>query len=194
MSPIVTERLDSHLAPLLPHFRFSSSIMILSKGEYQMNKIIENYVPQDGGTVVKQVDKDGKLTGKEFRSTSWNTRFRPDGITGGCPRWLNQIVVADALEGANKGKNLIPPNSSTATIASSSPSSRDVTAVYVDSNGTKIREFRVPYVFVPYSQPSNHGTGWEIANEIWFSDSPFDPKTTKIDEAEAVCNAAPPVA
>lgn len=137
-----------------------------------------DYTPQAGGTPVKEVDQDANMVGRQFLSFQWNTRFRPPDRSDGCAQWINQIVVSEYKDGAKLGTSLIMPNS---TIASSSPYSRDVSVIVVDEKGSKIEEYVAPYVLVPCSQPSLT-QGVEVAQEIWLSQTPFNPSTTPINE------------
>jgi len=141
-----------------------------------------DYQPLPDGTPVKEVNRDGEVTGRVFVSSAWNTRERPAGRADGCDKWLNRIVVSETLDGANNGKALAAP---TGTIASSSPSSRDVYIIHVDEDGSVIEEFTVPYVLVPKSAPVS--AGLETAFEIWLSGEPFNPATTPVAELERTC-------
>jgi hypothetical protein len=142
-----------------------------------------NFNPLDAGTPVKEVDENGVTTGKTFVSRAWNTHNRPKHSEEGCPIWIHTIIVADTLEAANSGKALLK---NVATVASSSPSSRDVTVVYVDAEGKKLKEFKKPYLLVPHSEVPAGATE-PTAKEIWLSDKPFNPKTTKIAALEQSC-------
>jgi hypothetical protein len=148
-------------------------------------KLPAYYQPQADGTSVQEVDENGKLTGRQFYSNTWDTRDRPASSKQGCTQWLNQIVVSLTKEGAKAAAQMVTP---IATIASSSPSSRAVTAILVDASGKPMGEFTVPYVFVPKSRPAQDPkAGFEVAEEIWFSKVPFNPKETEIAKFESSC-------
>lgn len=155
-----------------------------------MNQNILNYNPPaspDVGTSVLEVDSNGNPTGKVYVARYWNTRCRPTGRTDGCPQWIDTLIVADTVQGAQAGRSLLPAS---VPAASSSPSSRDVTVIYVDSSGSKIRQFTKGYLFVPYSTRPASGSGEAEANEMWISDVRID--RPEVAAAERQCNGAGP--
>jgi len=142
------------------------------------------------GTTVKQVDADGNLIGGVFKAVSWSTRNRQV-AGGGCPQWLDQIVISQTIDGARAGAGLVGPSSAG---ASSSSSSRDVIAIQVNNNGQEVTRFVVPYTLVGrFAQPQKN-QALPVAEELWFSNQPFNPRNTQFLEAETACNAeaAPP--
>ncbi|HTU44466.1 MAG TPA: hypothetical protein VMF91_05360 [Bryobacteraceae bacterium] len=153
-------------------------------------EIMTNFTPPvstDVGTSVLEVDGNGNPTGTSYVSRGWTTICRPAGRTDGCPQWISTLIVSATVAGANAGNSLLP---AVATVASSSPSSRDVTVIYVDTNGNQISRFVKPFLFVPDSTPDPSGNGDEIANVIWISDVQI--QTPAVTAAEQACNAGGP--
>lgn len=103
-------------------------------------------------------------------SNSWNVRWRV-AAKGGCPSWIDQIVVGanqEVLNRTNIRAVEVP------SIASSSKSSRDVIATFLDEDGNEDRRALWPFVYVPRFKDSgvidkNTGKDIPIALELWFS-------------------------
>src|SRR5262249_12593648 len=78
-------------------------------------------------------------------SINWSTRWRASAGKGGCPSWIDQIVVAKDSKTANSTTVEAPQRIG---IASSSFSSRDVVAILLDKNGNEDTRVIYPYVYV----------------------------------------------
>ncbi len=122
-------------------------------------------------------------------SNKWSTRWRPP-QKGGCPSWIDQIIVAKDRSTLKKAK--VQPNGSPA-VASSSKSSRDVVAITLNDDGDEAARSVWAYLYVAKSHDSgvkDHITGLNIpiADELWFSSKPVDDPI--VAAAEAECNHA----
>ncbi|HTU44467.1 MAG TPA: hypothetical protein VMF91_05365 [Bryobacteraceae bacterium] len=147
----------------------------------------KNLDPLQMGTPVKEVDGTGKPTGNHYLSLGWSTRPRPTNRKDGCLQWIDVLIVSDTFAGAKAGAALLPPRTN---VASSSPSSREVTVLHVDNNGQTITALRKPYLFVPSITKISKADADGIANEIWISDTPIS--TPAVTLAEQNCNPVKP--
>ena len=150
-----------------------------------MKLSIKDVLPNPAGTTVKEVDSQGNLTGREFKSVAWSIRDQDPQNPGGCPTWIDKIVVSETVEGAKRGAGLIRE---AVVIASSSFSSRDLQAIHVDQSGQQIETFQVPYGLVAAvsANPPQDATA-PIAAELWFSQQPFDRTATPVAIMETRC-------
>jgi hypothetical protein len=145
--------------------------------------VIARVLTAPNGTVVKEVDSDGNLTGRTFWTFNWNAR--PQTRSEGCPQWIYQVVVGDSPDGAQSATALIPNDTS---VASSSASSRDLVVLHVDGDGKPVEFFTVGYGLVPRFLNSPVPKGQlPIAAELWLCNQPFNPKTTSVVGLEQQC-------
>ena len=120
-------------------------------------------------------------------SNNWSVRWRV-AKKGGCPSWIDQIVIADdpsVLKKTTVRAVQVP------AIASSSKSSRDVIAIFLDADGDEATRTVVSFVYVAKSHDSGipdriTGKNIPIADELWFSSRPVNDKV--VTDAEAECN------
>lgn len=153
------------------------------------------YFPDEtNGTPVKFTDTAGALAAHghdpgdpaQYITIDWTSRVRKPG-GGGCPQWIDYIVIGDALAHVVKARDqgLL---SDKMGVASSSASSHDLQVIYVDADGDIKKAFVVKNALIPATadipQPDQ-----PVAAEVWFCDQPFDPVKTKILALEAKCNA-----
>jgi hypothetical protein len=142
------------------------------------------------GTPVYDVSRgvdpgDKKLIGV---SRNWSTRLRASADKGGCPSWIDQIVIAP--NDATARKTTVKATQA-APIASSSFSSRDVVAIILNSDGNENQRAIFPYVYVAAFHDSGEidkttGKPIPIADELWFAQTPVNDK--RVTDAEAECN------
>jgi hypothetical protein len=59
----------------------------------------------------------------------------------------------------------------------------------VDDSGQEVKRFVVPYALVGRFAPPEKDQPLPVAEELWFSSHAFNPRTTKLQEAEKACNA-----
>ena len=131
------------------------------------------------------VDKK-KLVGY---SNNWSVRWRL-AKKGGCPSWIDQIVVGnnkDVLKKTRVRATQVP------AVASSSKSSRDVVALFLDGDGDEDHRVVCPFVYVAKSHDSGitdqiTGKNIPVADELWFSSKAVDDPI--VADAEADCNHA----
>jgi hypothetical protein len=145
--------------------------------------------PLPDGTPIYDVSggvEKGQLVGF---SKNWSTRWRL-AKKGGCPSWIDQIVIGqnkDVLKKTRVRATQVP------AIASSSKSSRDVVAIFLDMEGDEDHRGIFPFVYVSKFHDSGvpdkiTGKNIPIADELWFSTKAVDDPI--VEKAEAECNHA----
>lgn len=122
--------------------------------------------------------------------SNWSTRLRLPG-RGGCPSWIDQIVIAKDLTTANKRPLRAPQPH---PVASSSFSSRDVVAIFLDQDGKENERKVYSFVYIVDFEPSEKidpatNKPIPIVNEMWFSLSAVD--DPKVRDAESNCEGSP---
>ena len=126
--------------------------------------------PGPDGTTIKEVDATGTPTGKQWVTVHWSIRNQER--EEGSLQWIDRIVIGDTLTAARSNPELAGEDTA---LASSSISSRDVTAIRVGLNGETLEEFTVPYVLVGKANKKVTPEGPPpVAAELWFSNEPFD--------------------
>jgi hypothetical protein len=145
--------------------------------------------PLPSGTPIYDVSKGTDDKHKHFvgLSNNWSTRWRLE-KKGGCPSWIDEIVI-----GANAAvlkKTKVRPTQVPA-VASSSMSSRDVLAIFLDGEGDEDHRVIYPFVYVPKSHSSERtdsitGMKRPVADELWFSSKAVDDPL--VEKLEADCN------
>jgi hypothetical protein len=147
-------------------------------------------IPNPNGTPIFDVSSGVDKKKQIGLSLDWSTRLRASANKGGCPSWIDQIVVAKDLATA---KSTRVRAVQAVGIASSSFSSRDVVAIFLDKDGNEDKRGIYPFVYVATSHLSDTkdritGEPIPIADEMWFSFSAVnDPKVV---QAEGDCNHA----
>jgi len=143
--------------------------------------------PLPDGTPIYDVSGGVDKKEKVGFSNNWSVRWRL-AKKGGCPSWIDEIVVGTSQEVLKRSKvraNQVP------AIASSSFSSRDVVAIFLDEDGDEDRRVIYPFVYVSKSHDSGKpdvitGENKPVADELWFSSKAVDDPI--VMKAEADCN------
>jgi hypothetical protein len=143
--------------------------------------------PDPNGTPIYDVSNGVDKKVQIGFSKDWSTRWRA-AKAGGCPSWIDQIVVGKNLDVLNKTSVRAAQN---VAVASSSKSSRDVVVILLDADGAESNRTVCPYVYVAASHGSgvsDNITGQDIpiADELWFSSKIVDDPI--VAKAEADCN------
>jgi hypothetical protein len=146
--------------------------------------------PNPDGTPIYDVSNGTGSKQLLGMSTDWSTRMRSSVSKGGCPSWIDQIVVAPDLKTCQATPIHTRPIPG---IASSSFSSRDVLAIFVDKKGEEDHRAVYPYVYVAKSHSSIRidpitGKPVPVADEMWFSSKPVN--DTVVIAIEGMCNHA----